>query len=55
LAGETEYEASWDEGSKLRKESAKPKSALAQTMLENRLFKKRCSAVRRGLDEIPGP
>ncbi len=40
LAGDTEREASRDDVSGLRKESAQLKEALAETMLENRLLKK---------------
>ena len=40
LAGDTEREASRDDVSELRKESAQLKAALAETMLENRLLKK---------------
>ena len=40
LAGDTEREASREDVSELRKESAQLKAALAETLLENRLLKK---------------
>lgn len=40
MAGDTEREASRDDVSALRKESAQLKAALAETLLENRLLKK---------------
>jgi transposase len=40
LAGDTEREASHDDVSDLRKESAQLKAALAEMLLENRLLKK---------------
>ena len=40
LAGDTQREASWDDGSDLRQESAQLKVALAEMLLENRLLKK---------------
>jgi transposase len=55
LAGDTEREASRGEVSELRKKSAQPKEALAETMLENRLLKKKaCSGLGRTLYEIYG-
>jgi transposase len=50
LAGDTEREASRDDVSELRKESAQMKAALAETMLENRLLKK--SVLGTGEDAI---
>ena len=50
LAGDTEREASRDDVSELRKESAQLKVALAETMLENRLLKK--SVLGTGKDAI---
>ena len=50
LAGDTEREASRDEVSDLRKESAQLKEAFAETMLENRLLKK--SVLGGGEDAI---
>jgi len=41
LSGDTEREASRDDVSELRKESAQLKAALAETLLENRLLKKK--------------
>ncbi|MDH4362177.1 MAG: hypothetical protein OEW33_15750 [Nitrospirota bacterium] len=40
LSGDTEREASRDDVSELRKESAQLKAALTETLLENRLLKK---------------
>ena len=50
LAGDTEREASRDDVSELRKESAQRKAALAEMLLENRLLKK--SVVGTGEDAI---
>jgi transposase len=50
LAGDTEREASRDDVSELRKESAQLKAALAETLLENRLLKK--SVLGTGEDAI---
>lgn len=50
LAGDTEREASRDDVSELRKESAQLKAALAEMLLENRLLKK--SVLGTGEDAI---
>jgi len=50
LAGDTEREASRDDVSELRKESAQRKAALAEMLLENRLLKK--SVIGTGEDAI---
>jgi transposase len=50
LAGDTEREASHDDVSDLRKESAQLKAALAEMLLENRLLKK--SVLGTGEDAI---
>ena len=50
LAGDTEREASRDDVSELRKESAQLKAALAEMLLENRLLKK--SVIGTGEDAI---
>jgi transposase len=50
LAGDTAREASHDEVSELRKESAQLKEAFAELMLENRLLKK--SVLGTGEDAI---
>jgi len=50
LAGDTEREASRDDVSELRKESAQLKAALAEILLENRLLKK--SVLGTGEDAI---
>jgi transposase len=47
LAGDIEREASRDDVSELRKESAQLKAALAEMLLENRLLKKACSGLGR--------
>jgi transposase len=50
LAGDTEREASRDDVSELRKESAQLKAVLAEMLLENRLLKK--SVLGTGEDAI---
>jgi len=50
LAGDTEREASRDDVSELRKESAQLEAALAEILLENRLLKK--SVLGTGEDAI---